>query len=184
MSTKRKYNKEDGALPQKEAKLDVPRWMEYSGYSLQQNDAGEPKIAVEDGSISAQAFFEQYIGPRRPCVIDTLPKLPSDKAPTITLSDLTNVAGDKQIQVERRYSSDEAFGQNRTSLRQLIMTVAEFVKNLEEGNANLYLSTQDTDSDDPFQAPCRELLDKGHISDGIPWAGNLVLHSCNLVTLL
>lgn len=172
----------------KEAKThdddEVPSWNDYKGFSLQRNkDATEPKIPIEDGTIASKAFFEKYIGPRRPCIIDTLPKLASSKAPPcVSMEQLKEVAGDKEVQVERRFETTETFGQNRTEQRQLVMTVSDFVDRLESNDGSLYyLSTQQhEESEGAFDTPCRQLLDNGYISDQAPWAGNLVLHTCNL----
>jgi len=187
MPTKRKHKDGESPteIPKKEARKDndLPR-NEYEGFSLQRS-ASEWEIPVEDCSISAHDFFEKYISQRRPCIINGLPKVASGKPPSISLEILKKVAGDRVIQVERRFTSTEAFGQNRTALRQQLMTVSDFLKKLEGKDGNLYyLSTQDTESDDAFQVPCRQLLDNSYISDQVPWAGNLVLHSCNLVRCL
>ena len=185
MSMKRKHDENGNLRSKKEAKTDDDKWMEYVGYSLQQMDAYERKIAVEDGTIGARDFFAKYVAARRPCVMNVLPKLASGKSPCISLKELQQVAADKQVQVERRYATSEAFGQNRTASRQLLMTVSNFLKNLEGKDGSLYyLSTQESEKDDPFQVPCRQLLDNGCIAANVPWAGNLVLDSCNLVCLL
>ena len=64
------------------------------------------------------------------------------------------------------------------------MTLNDFLEKLEEtGGDLLYLSTQESANDHAkFQVPCQQLLDHGHIAESVPWAGNLILHSCNLVS--
>lgn len=89
------------------------------------------------------------------------------------------------MQVERRFSTDETFGQNRTASRQILMTVTAFLEKLNNNDGDLlYLSPQESESNDSFQVPCRQLLDHACIASHVPWAGNLILQSCNLVRLL
>lgn len=183
MSMKRKHD-EGGDSPSVRSEKDARKEDEfkYGGFSLQHNTANEPKVPVEDGTIGSKEFFENYIAVRRPCIIDTLPPLSSKQSPSISFEQLVEVAGNKQVQVERRFATTEAFGQNRTASRQLLMSISDFLKHLEGKDGDLYyLSTQDTDSDDPFQVPCRQLLDSGYLAVSVPWTGNLVLHACNLV---
>jgi hypothetical protein len=87
--------------------------------------------------------------------------------------------------VERRFATAETFGQNRTASRQVLMTVTEFLDKLKNDDGALfYLSTQESVSNDSFQVPTRQLLDHDYIASHVPWAGNLILHSCNLVSML
>jgi hypothetical protein len=89
------------------------------------------------------------------------------------------------VQVERRFATNETFGQNRTASRQVLMTITDFIDKLKKNDGDLlYLSTQESESDDWFQVPCRQLLYHECIASHVPWAGNLILYSCNLVRLL
>ena len=118
----------------------------------------------------------------------------------ITKALLEQVAGDQTIQVERRQHVDENFGQNRSASRQIVLTISDFLRRmtgrptekeasaLQETNkdkdnddegALLYWSTQE-DTDDPFNVPCRQLVDRQLIQAQVPLAGNLILSSCNL----
>jgi len=91
------------------------------------------------------------------------------------------VAGKQPVQVEKRMSYDECFGQNRTESRQVVMEVEEFVRKMEGDNAELfYLSTQDSGQQAAFQTPCEQLLSHRIIDETLEWAGNLVLHTCNI----
>jgi hypothetical protein len=93
------------------------------------------------------------------------------------------------VQVEKRISSKESFGQNRTTERQIQMKMSEFIDKVstkqDEGEL-LYLSTQQYESpesedrNDPFQTPTRQLVTAKKIPTTLPWAGNLCLESCNL----
>ena len=62
------------------------------------------------------------------------------------------------------------------------MPLREFLEKLEQKDGDLlYLSTQESTNEDKFQVPCKELLEQHFIEKSVPWAGNLILHSCNLV---
>jgi hypothetical protein len=64
------------------------------------------------------------------------------------------------------------------------MTVTAFLEKLNNNDGDLlYLSPQESESNDLFQVPCRQLLDHACIESHVPWAGNLILQSCNLVRL-
>jgi hypothetical protein len=84
--------------------------------------------------------------------------------------------------VEKRFGTDETFGQNRTSSRQLTMTMEELIEEFSKPAGDLlYLSTQETEDDDAFQMPpCKQLLEAGYLDPTLDLAGHLVLHSCNL----
>lgn len=89
------------------------------------------------------------------------------------------------VQVEKRQSESEKFGQNRTRTRQITMTVKEFVDKLSTPESDLlYLSTQHTSEDEsstnPFQPPCAQLLATKKLDPSLSWAGNLRLESCNM----
>ncbi|KAL3925378.1 MAG: hypothetical protein SGARI_005854, partial [Bacillariaceae sp.] len=174
---------------------------EYEGYSLQKDTRATTTIDVVDPSaISPAAFFDQYVRQRKPCVLNGLSpgKDNSDGRVSVSRQLLEDVAGDKTIQVEKRFSLEENFGQNRTSKRQVQLTIRDFLKKLldcdgednscknKSNNNNnnnkselYYWSTQE-DTDDPYNVPCRQLLDQGHIPSSIPHAGNLILSSCNM----
>jgi Cupin-like domain len=184
---------------------------EYQGYSFQSATTSTPLSidVVQTCSISAKAFFDQYIRPRKPCVLDGLPTLMTTRASTSTQNNindnnnngepiaitrelLESLAGDKVIQVERKCHADESFGQNRDSTRQIQLTVREFLNKLLDSTDDddddddynrelLYWSTQEeAQDDDPFAVPCRQLLDQEKIPSSLPLAGNLLLNSCNL----
>jgi hypothetical protein len=188
-STKRKIDSQEAAgshsndAKKSRAELERDPRIEYTGFSLQQL-SGPFQVPVEDRSISAEVFFDKYISKRIPCVIDALPKLPSGQEPSVSLDLLRRVAGDEMVQVERRYDTSQSFGQNRTRSRQLNMKIAEFVDKMNEADhEHYYLSTQEStggNEEGPFQAPCRQLLEQKCIGSSIPYAGSLLLDSCNL----
>jgi len=148
---------------------------EYKGYIFPSDHS---KIDRVSPSISAQDFFEQYVSKRKPCILTGLP-LFHDKPLQITVDNLVKVAGEEVVQVEKRQSTLESFGQNRSVDRQVLMKISELIQQFQGPHCELYyLSTQDTN--DTFSAPCRQLLDANHIHSTLPWAGNLVLQACNL----
>jgi hypothetical protein len=64
------------------------------------------------------------------------------------------------------------------------MTVTHFLEEMKNDDGDLlYLSPQESESNDSFQVPCRQLLNQACIASHVSWAGNLILHSCNLVRL-
>ena len=165
---------------------------EYKGFSLPilTKASGEItcnfKVPVEPASISPKDFFEKYVATRTPCIIDGLP--PSN--PTIITPDIVKEhAGSVQVQVEKRYSRDELFGQNRTPSRQFVPSISDFVDGLRSEDGDLlYLSTQQptkendeqTITPSPFEGPCQTLVDKGLLPKALSWAGHMILQSCNL----
>jgi Cupin-like domain len=167
---------------------------EYAGFSFQK-EASISTIDVLDLSlINAADFFDQYIRKRKPCILNGLPtsegKTDGGVSLNITRKLLEDLAGDKTIQVERRFSQAENFGHNRTAKRQLCLSISAFLKALldnknaddavdKKENEMYYWSTQE-DTDDPYNIPCRQLVDHGFIPATVPHAGNLILSSCNL----
>ena len=152
----------------------------YAGFSLQREEDGiQPEIQVVRASIQPKTLFEQYISKRCPCVMDGLPTLASGKPLAISTKDLLDIT--HTVQIEKRLSKDQPFGQNRTIDLQVEMSIHDFMQQLETHNGeNLYLTTQDTEEDTPFQTPCKELLKNGVIDATLPFSGNLILHSVNL----
>ena len=158
----------------------------YAGYTF--NDKEHPPVLDRvPPNISAQRFFQQYVAQRRPCVLTGLPDVNDDKPLQLTPDMLRQVAGSSKVQVEKRPDTQQLFGQNRTSQRQVSMTVQDFCDCLKGPDRALYyLSTQQQPAaniearDEPFAAPCRQLLDAGYITATLPVAANLILSSCNL----
>jgi hypothetical protein len=138
---------------------------------------------VDPTNITSKQFFDQYIRQRKPCVLDGLP-LGKDGQPLhVSRQLLEDLAGDKVIQVEKRFTLEENFGQNRTSKRQVQLKIRDLLKALldtDDGDNELYYWSTQEDTDDPYNVPCRQLMDHGHIPPTISQAGNLILSSCNL----
>jgi hypothetical protein len=187
----------------------------YQGYSFQTRI---PDVEIVDPEIDAKKFFDGFVAVRKPCVIRTLNHPPSVNIIGFDSDELVKISGNevrfehlrrrsmsspenatsysifaceiKTVQVEKRDSLTVSFGQNRTSSRQILMTIKEFVEKLHGEDGDLfYLSTQQpptTDDEDPgktsaaFQIPCAQLLEAKKIDQTVSWAGNLRLESCNL----
>lgn len=100
---------------------------------------------------------------------------------------LSHTSSTQLVQVEKRFSADESFGQNRTKSRQIHMTMRQLVDKLKcpEGEL-LYLSTQQPPPDDKekvpaaSQTPCAQLLHAKKIESTLSWGSTLNLESCNL----
>ena len=114
----------------------------YAGYRFQTIDSRDvPFLSVDvvsrDSKVvtTGRGFFESYIAQRKPCVLDFWPSSSSSSTETdnnsaninITKELLNDLAGDKTIQVERRFSVKENFGQNRTASRQIFLRVSDFM---------------------------------------------------------
>lgn len=167
-------------LGDKRPKLNGDDIHQYKGFSFQTKDA-KLEIPKEPATIDAKTMFQNYISKRRPCLLDGLPPTSASGKPLSipATKDLVQCTG--TVQVEKRTSQDETYGQNRTPARQVEMSVQEFVQALETPEGNLlYLSTQDTDEEGPFQTPCNELVQNGSMEATVPYSGNLVLYSANL----
>jgi hypothetical protein len=161
-------------------------------------------------------FFHEVVSKRRPCILFAKQQQQQQQdshdiappgcnlRPSELIPSLRRLAGTKQVQVEKRCSSKESFGQNRTTTRQVEMTLYEFLdimtttRSANHDAEMLYLSPQqhkqkgsDHDQsnkssskavvpDDPFTTPCQELVQDNSIPRHLEWAGNLILHQCNL----
>jgi Cupin-like domain len=119
---------------------------------------------VDARSITPQAFFEAYVSRRKPCVLFHLidddssltandpdcakgkrtSEEPIATDPTQLLQALHAQLKDASFQMEVRESSQESFGQNRTSPgRQVEMTFGQFLDEVPAQQKHLYyLSTQ------------------------------------------
>ncbi len=117
---------------------------------------------------------------------------------SVNESVLQSVAGSELVQVEKRRHVKESFGQPRTNSRQILMKLNDFLDRLRRGKGNdnhdpelYYLSPQqqpqkqhqkeDDAETSAFQTPCLQLVQNQYIPSTLPIAGNMVLHSCNLV---
>ena len=160
----------------------------YVGYTFP-SEAPPSLDRVDPSLTSPQAFYEDYIACRKPCILTNHCLLPETATTTLSGEQLQQVAGQVRVQVERRVELDASFGQNRTTDAQVVMTISELFdlwKKDPKHQALFYLSTQEKDHDDedntndPFYGPCRALINHGLLPTSLPLAGNLQLESCNL----
>jgi hypothetical protein len=156
----------------------------YSGYTFPATERLE--LDRVDPTMNPTEFFDRYVSQRRPCILTGLPDGVNGKSLHVTPDTLVQVAGDCNVQVEKRPDANQHFGQSRTAERQVVWTVKDLVERLRgPDREHYYLSTQQMDAEDDKQkqrypVPCRQLLDKGHILSSLPLAGNLILQSCNI----
>jgi hypothetical protein len=159
----------------------------YRGYTFPEEE--RPVLDRVEPTMAPTEFFTRYVSPRRPCILTGLPSGVNGKSLQVTPDTLVEVAGDCQVQVERRPDAHQNFGQNRTPERQVVWTVKDLVERLRGPDRELYyLSTQHQEADDDeeeekdqqYPVPCQQLLEKGHILPTLPLAGNLILQSCNI----
>ena len=158
---------------------------DYAGYRLTKNS--NPRDFIVSNTPNSKEFYEKFVSQRKPCVIQGHfgPETDSVGPPwTLTKNMLLEAAENELVQVERRLSADESFGQARTQERQEVMTLGGFLNLSKEVASMYYLSTQtDNSSDDVLthiSTPCKQLMQQGRIPSRLLVAGNLVLHSCHL----
>jgi hypothetical protein len=158
----------------------------YCGYTFPEKERPAVLDKVEP-SVEPTEFFARYVSQRRPCILTGIPVGVDGKSLDVTPDTLVEVAGDCQVQVEKRPDEHQNFGQNRTPERQVVWTVKDLVERLKGPDRELYyLSTQKQEADDEeeqeqkYPVPCKQLLEKGYILPTLPLAGNLILQSCNI----
>ncbi|KAJ3401367.1 DnaJ sub C member 7, partial [Chytridiales sp. JEL 0842] len=97
---------------------------------------------IDPTTIDPELFYAKYISTRTPCIL-TKP-LPDASWLGSTkwkdLSYLAKKAGDCVVEIEAKASKSDRFGKGRHTRRQVIFK--DFLKDVEEGNEELYLSTQ------------------------------------------
>lgn len=104
----------------------------YSGYTVPYRLDGSPveieRVALE--SLTPQSFFELYVGPRKPVVIQSS-LLPLDTTKLLTdYSYLKSQAGEEVVNIEHRKSRKANFGKGSTEP----MTFGTFLTKVEEGS--------------------------------------------------
>jgi len=155
-----------------EKRLRLENRSKYRGYTL--NSTSSAESLEETPQPSDKAFFENCISKRKPCILRGYP------LSALTTRVIKDSCKDCQVQVERRKSANESYGQARSKERQAEMTVQDLMTYLRSPTDRelYYLSTQETE--DVFSGPSKALVDKKLIPETISLAGNLLLHSCNL----
>lgn len=201
----------NGATVKKESQFKVDDSMQtaskkrkvcgYRGYTLPE-DGCTLDVVDCSGGMDAPAFYAQYVSQRKPCILTNLSMIPSASSIVHEL-----LKSDIVVQVERRQSQTDRFGQSRSDDRQVNMSVKSFAReccgcrltgdsmkddNKVSSSSLHYLSKQESPSDidirmtetgppPPFFGPPCDMLRLAEIlPDGIPLAGKLVIQSCNL----
>lgn len=153
----------------------------YRGYQLAKQ--GESLDVVDATKVDAQTFWKKYVQRRRPCLLE----MPLE----VSVERLGEVAGECQVEVERRKSTDEPFGQGMSESMTIGQLLCQY-KQDQTGDGprqHLYLSSQryhvDEDNEDDVSSahwspPCHELAQVGALPKALPLAGNLRLESCQL----
>lgn len=204
------------AEPRGEASVKKRKLSSYQGYTLPYVSPGSsapdrpPQTStttldvVDATTVDAPSFFARYVAPRKPCILINVAMPSASAIVRVLLSAKTTL-----VQVEKRLSPSDRFGQPRSSERQSIMSVDDFARECcgcrlatsddevsaaptsEEQTSSYYLSTQEEKPEDCaaaaaappppfFGPPCNVLLEKGVIPSNLPLAGNLRLQSCNV----
>ncbi|CAM9576855.1 unnamed protein product, partial [Sphacelaria rigidula] len=135
---------------------------------------------VRYSDLSPAVFFQDYVAPRRPVVIDgCLPESEGWLAGKWTNGYLREKAGDAEVKVEWRADRGERFGKGQEKP----MKFGDFLSEVEKGSELLYLTTQDLGVDASgrpklMSAPLDKL--KGDFPLRPPLAGGLVPQNVNL----
>eukprot|EP00300_Choanocystis_sp_HF-7_P007532 c15342_g1_i2.p1 GENE.c15342_g1_i2~~c15342_g1_i2.p1 ORF type:complete len:509 (+),score=114.13 c15342_g1_i2:51-1577(+) len=132
---------------------------QYEGHCLNPGDAIE-RVNVAD--LNPETMFERYVAKRKPVVL--VGHLPEDELQAFkwSRSYLRKHAGDAQLKVEHRDSSDGMFGQGK----EVPMTYSEFLDHIEAGEDKWYLTTQDLPQDDRGQ-PSIMAAPLTHVADDL-----------------
>ncbi|KAL7558813.1 hypothetical protein ACA910_018310 [Epithemia clementina (nom. ined.)] len=97
--------------------------------------------------VDPSDFFERFIAQRRPCVIhgmllsanssqEAKSNCCAQKITPLTAPQLQELAGDCQVEVEKRANCNSTFGQNRSPDRTVVMTVQELLAKFHKTNTN------------------------------------------------
>lgn len=219
MSSKRKLE-ETSSQETPEDATDLKRYQHNGHKNITKQLQTIPVMDIR--ATTPDTFFRDFVSKRRPCILissdhdddnDNIPGCSKLRRSELVPA-LRRLAGTKTVQVEKRSSSQEAFGQNRTTTRQMEMTLNSFLdamtttttsstenaemlylspqQHVQKGSLSGDSSTKVNDDDkqestspadrpgDPFSTPCYELLQEESIPRHLEWAGNLILHQCNL----
>jgi hypothetical protein len=106
--------------------------MNYSGYTVPYRLDGSPveveRVSIE--SLTPQSFFDLYVGPRKPVVIESS-VLPLDTIKLLTdYKYLKSKAGEEVLNIEHRKSRKASFGKGSPEP----MAFGTFLDKMEEGS--------------------------------------------------
>lgn len=144
----------------------------YSGFTL---NASAHLDRLDASTIEPAKFFADYVAQRRPCIL-------TNHGVHVTVDRLVEIAGDLELEVEKRPNTSAHFGQNRTRERQVGMTLRALTKAWDgPDRALFYLSTQqETAESSIMDSPCQRLVDHDLLPTQLPYAGHLGLASAHL----
>lgn len=163
----------------------------YRGYVPSEGDA----VQREPASISTERMWQDYIHPRRPCILNGLLDDAEWKGSRWTdLAYLRKKAGAAVVRVEPVHPEEDCFG---TSTPRTTMSFGEYLDMIQDADAagKYYLTTQyeldaeeeDEDEDDLDDGPPLDTLlpsPTNKLASDFPRnprvLGNLVLQQCNL----
>lgn len=137
-------------------------------------------IAVESAHIEPREFFEKYVLPRKPVILDGFLADPRWKGSERWTNDyLIEKAGEEVVKVERRDHGEGRFGLGREER----MRLADFLRQIESGDETLYLTTQDLEHSvdgrpSILSSPVTKLTDDFPLRPNL--TGNLVLQNANI----
>ncbi|KNC97695.1 uncharacterized protein SPPG_07157 [Spizellomyces punctatus DAOM BR117] len=104
---------------------------------------------IDPSTTTPQEFFEKYIATRTPCILTSPIAATNWKASTWTADYLKRRSGDLTVKVERKHPSTGGFG---SGLDRLEMRFSDFLKRLENGERDLYMTTQYATHEDKDEA--------------------------------
>ncbi|KAJ3039668.1 hypothetical protein HDV00_012012 [Rhizophlyctis rosea] len=127
--------------------LGIPPYNHYSGFHP---TPGWTPDRIDPTKISPKDFFTKYIATRTPCIF-TSPLPDRDFLPhkKWTIPYLKRVAGAAVVQVEKKTAAG-TFGSGQ---QRLTMPFADFLTKLENGETNLYMTTQYESTGKPSHYP-------------------------------
>ena len=154
---------------------------DYTGYTIPSPATPISRLTT---APTPQQFFQSYIKPRRPVVVEsqiftTTPSWSHNFQQWTSNAYLNSVAGHAKVRVETRTNNSTAFGQGKYST----MTFSSFLNLLDQGSTRHYLTTQDIDVDEEgrpavMASPCLELSKDFPLVP--PLAGNLIPMNVNI----
>ena len=149
---------------------------QYKGWKVPAQNYAIPQMSLKD--VYPETFFKEYIGKRRPIVIQgTPPEL--QKLANWTNAYLATKSGEEKVMVEKRSTIKDAYGQGN----EIPMKFSKFLELISKGDTMHYLTTQDVHANEDgrpdLMAPFMKTL-----NDDFPLRpqimGNLVPQNINL----
>lgn len=148
----------------------------YTGFDF--DDTKTVPELKDDKMPSTESFFSQFVAIRKPVALRGFCGLAKNEGWDLeawNLSAMKTLAGESLVQVERRSSSDQSFGQSGIES----MKFSKFIQSLQNNEEHLYLTAQTSASSERLLHTPLDRLQS--ICGGHPEIlSNLHLHSVNL----